>query len=61
MKTYKLTIFVKDPDSLGELQQYLNLSEEMCEKYFKWGECAIFELEIDSQLKIVSGKILPIK
>lgn len=50
-------------EALVEIAQQLadlGLPDDKAEKYFEFGEYATVELEIDSNLKIISGKILPL-
>jgi len=60
-KTCTIQIDVKEPDTFGDLQAELRLSDEKRRAHFQWGEYATFELEIDEQLNVVSGRILPVK
>jgi hypothetical protein len=50
---------IKDPDGIAELIFDLNLPEETIDKYFSYSEYCSLELEIDENLKVVSGRIMP--
>lgn len=50
---------IKDPDGWGQLIHELDLTEAKREKFFEFGEYAALELEIDQDLKVVGGRILP--
>lgn len=51
---------IKDPDGFGELATALGLSEEQIDRHFKWGEYASIEIEVDANLNITGGRILPL-
>jgi hypothetical protein len=62
MKTATIQLgSIKDPDGWGNLIHELGLSEEKRRQYFQWGEYADLELEIDENLQVVSGRILPVQ
>lgn len=52
---------LKDPDGWGEVIQKLRLSEAKQERYFQWSEYASIELQIDSDMNIIGGRILPVE
>lgn len=58
-KTAKIVVYHKDPDGIGELISELGLSEKKADKYFEYGEYGTFEIEVDSEMNIVGGRVLP--
>ena len=50
---------IKDPDGWGELISELGLSDEKVDRFFEFAEYACVELEVDEDLRIVGGRILP--
>lgn len=50
---------IKDSDGWGSLIGQLGLTEKTVERFFKYGEYADLEIEVDSMLRIVGGRILP--
>jgi hypothetical protein len=50
---------VKDSDGWGELATALGLSDEVREAHFRYGEFATLELEIDDELQVVGGRVVP--
>lgn len=50
---------VKDPDGWGQLIHDLGLSDAKARKFFEFREYANLEIEIDSDLNIVGGRVLP--
>lgn len=52
---------IKDPDGWGDLIEALELSESDMEHHFECREYASLELEIDEDLNVVGGRILPRK
>lgn len=62
MKTAKIRLdSIKFTDGWAELAYELGISDEIREEHFLYGEYASLELEIDDELNVVGGRILPIK
>lgn len=61
MKPKVATLFVehKDPDGLGELAAELDLDAKTRRKYFTFGELVQMEIQIDENMNIVGGRVLP--
>ncbi len=60
MKTAKMTFEnVKDPDGWSELGSELGLSDEQMKKTFEYGDYGKFEIEVDENLNIIGGRIIP--
>jgi len=51
---------VKDPDGWGEIIHELGLSEAKARKFFEFHEYASLEIEIDADMNIVGGRVLPL-
>lgn len=61
MKTSKIKIFnVKDSDGWYELGLELGMGEEKIYETFEYGEYANLEIEVDENLNIVGGRIIPL-
>lgn len=61
MKTAKIRLdTIKDPDGWGQLIHELGLSDEVRSKHFEWSEYAALELEIDEDLRVVGGRVVPL-
>lgn len=59
-KTSKITIDnIKDSDGWFDLGHTLGLSEEKIYKTFEYGEYAKIQIEVDEDLNIIGGKIIP--
>ena len=56
----RVTLTVKDSSEFGNLADALGLSETDRNEFFEFGEYATLELEIDSALKIVGGRVVPV-
>lgn len=52
---------LKEPDVFGELIDALDLTDAKRQKYFEFSEYASIELVVDSDLKVVGGRFLPVK
>ena len=52
---------IKDPDGWGDLISALDLTEAKRKKHFEYSEYASVELEVDQDLNIVGGRILPLR
>ena len=61
MKVFKLVIEHKDPDGFHEMARSLGLSEELRDRYLRWGEHANIEIEVNEKLEILSGRFVPFK
>lgn len=59
MKTGTLYVEHKDPDGLGELAEALGLDRQTRRKYFSFGEYVRMEIQIDENMNIVGGRVLP--
>jgi len=59
VKTAKITLDTKDPDGWHEVIETLGLSAKVERKYFEFGEYATVELEIDENLQVVGGRLIP--
>lgn len=59
-KTAKITISKKDPDKWNALADDLELTAAQREAHFEFGEYARLELEIDDQLRVIGGRIVPL-
>lgn len=51
---------IKSSDGWGELIFELGLSDEKIDKFFEFGEYASLSIEIDEDMNILGGKILPV-
>lgn len=59
-KTAKISLSsVKDSDGWAELGFELGFSEKKISKVFQWSEYADLEIEVDEDLNIVGGRIIP--
>jgi hypothetical protein len=59
-KTAKILLrSIKEPDGWWELATELGLTDEQREAHFEFGEYADLEVEIDSDLKVVGGRVVP--
>lgn len=59
-KTATIRLYsIKDPDVWPDLIIKLGLTEEQRAAYFDCAEYADLELEIDSELLVLGGRILP--
>jgi hypothetical protein len=52
---------IKDPDGWSNLISALDLTEAKRKKHFKFSEYASVEIEVDQDLNIVGGRILPLR
>lgn len=59
MKVATLFVEHKDPDGLGELAAELDLDAKTRRKYFTFGELVQMEIQIDENMNIVGGRVLP--
>lgn len=57
-ETHKIVFTSKEPDEFYRLQKALGLSKADINEFFDCFEYATFELEIDSALRVVSGRIV---
>ena len=57
--THKIMFTAKEPDEFYALISELKLDDATRKEYFEFSEYATFELEIDSALRVVSGRIVP--
>lgn len=59
-KTSTITLSnIKDSDGWFELGNDLGLSHKQIYKIFEYGEYANIEIEVDENLNIIGGKIIP--
>lgn len=59
-KTHAMRFKVKDPDGFGELCYSLGISEEDAARYLEYGEYGTIEVVFDEDLRIVSGRLVPV-
>lgn len=57
---HTITITIKEPDEIYGLIKALKLKKAEQNAYFEFKEYCTFELEIDSALRVVSGRIVPL-
>ena len=59
-KTASITLDnIKDSDGWFDLGNSLGLSQEKIYKVFEYGEYATIRIEVDEDLNIIGGKIIP--
>lgn len=62
MKTAKVVLEnVKDADGWADLMTSLGVPQEEWGRHLEYGEFASLELEVDRDLKVVGGRIIPRK
>jgi hypothetical protein len=59
-KTATIQLYCKEPDEFGNLIEDLGLSETKADAHFEFGEYATLELTIDSDLRVVGGRVVPL-
>lgn len=52
---------VKSPDGWAALMTDLGIPQEKWDDHLQYGEFATIEVEVDSQMRIVGGRIVPRK
>lgn len=60
MKTVRIVLEdVKDADGWAQLMTSLDIPQEEWDRHLKYGEYASLELEVDRDLRIVGGRLIP--
>jgi hypothetical protein len=59
--TYKVVLSnLKEPDTWSELADHLGISNDVFARHFRYGDYADIEIELDADLRVVGGRVLPI-
>lgn len=58
--THTICMTVREPNELQGLIKAFDLDDVTVDEYFELDEYITLQLEIDSALRVVSGKILPV-
>ena len=60
MSTIKIELsMLKEPDLWWEVREKFDLSDDVFYHYFEYGDYGAIELEIDENLNVVGGKLVP--
>ena len=60
MNTMKIKLeMLKEPDLWWEVKERLNLSDDIFSRYFEYGDYGAIEVEIDENLNVVGGRLIP--